>query len=184
MQTLLGNLRQEKLKLYVTLSNYIDGNLCEIGVFKGGSAEIIAKNKSDYKKLFLFDTFEGLPEVSNHDNFHKTGDFNDTSFELVKENLSSYKNIFVYKGMFPQTNSEFIINEKFSLVHIDVDIYQSYKDCLEFFYPKMVIGGLMILDDYNASTCIGAKVATDEFFKDKPEKPVWTTYSQVVVIKI
>mgnify|MGYP003349306476 CR=1 FL=1 len=86
--------RLGKLKLYVNLANYLDGNLCEVGVYKGGSAEIIAKNKTDERKLFLFDTFEGLPEVSNHDNFHKTGDFNETSYESVKENLKSYKNIY------------------------------------------------------------------------------------------
>jgi len=182
--TLLGNLRQEKLKIYINLSNYLSGNLAEIGVYKGGSAEIIAKNKNEHKKLFLFDTFEGMPEINENDNHHKKNDFNDTSFEKVKELLESYKNVFIYKGIFPQQNSEIIKEEKFSLVHLDVDIYESYKNCLEFFYSRLISGGLLILDDYNAVTCAGAKLAVDEFFKFKPEKPIWDTFSQAVIVKI
>jgi len=184
MITLLGNLRQEKLKIYVNLANYLNGNICEVGVYKGGSAEIIAKNKNEDKKLYLFDTFEGMPSVSEKDNHHKKTDFNDTSYEKVKDSLSSFKNVFVYKGVFPVQNSEVVKEEKFSLVHLDVDIYESYKNCLEFFYPKLVSGGILILDDYHAKTCAGAKIAVDEFLKNKPEKPIWDTFSQAVVIKI
>lgn len=184
MITLLGNLRQEKLKLYVQISNYLNGNICEVGVYKGGSAEIIANSKSENKKLYLFDTFKGMPAVNEKDNHHKKNDFNDTSFENIKNYFDKFENVFVYQGIFPQQNSEIIKDDKFSLVHLDVDIYESYKNCLEFFYPRLVSGGLLILDDYNATTCVGAKIAVDEFFKLKPEKPIWNTFSQAVIIKI
>ena len=183
MESLLGNLRKEKLSVYIKLSNYLSGNLAEVGVYKGGSAEIIAKAKEESKKLFLFDTFEGMPEVNEKDNFCKKGDFNDTSYDSVKQGLQNYKNIFLYKGIFPKENSEHIEKEQFSLVHIDVDIYQSYKDCLEFFYPRMVCGGIIVLDDYNHDLCHGAKLATDEFLKDKNEKVIWHMFSQACIIK-
>ena len=182
--TILDGSRQEKLKIYINFSNYLSGNIAEVGVYKGGSAEIIAKSKNKNKKLFIFDTFEGMPNVNEKDNHHKKSDFKDTSFEKVKQALSSYENVFVYKGIFPEKNSEIILNEKFSLVHLDVDIYESYKNCLEFFYPRLISGGLLILDDYNAPSCLGAKLAVDEFFNQKPEKPIWNTLSQAVIVKI
>ena len=183
MESLLGNLRKEKLSIYANLSNYLSGNIAEVGVFKGGSAEIIAKTKQESKKLFLFDTFEGLPEVDKKDNFCKKGDFSNTSYESVKKNFECYKNVYVYKGVFPKQNSEHVDKETFSLVHIDVDIYQSYKDCLEFFYPRMVHGGIIVLDDYDHEHCKGAKLATDEFLQGKNEKLIWHMFSQVCIIK-
>lgn len=183
MESILGNLRKEKLSIYANLSNYLSGNIAEVGVYKGGSAEIIAKAKEESKKFYLFDTFEGMPEVNEKDNYCKKGDFNHTSFDFVQNGLKDYKNIFIYKGIFPKENSEFIEQETFSLVHIDVDIYKSYKDCLEFFYPRMVHGGIIVLDDYNHEHCQGAKLATDEFMHGKNEKLIWHMFSQVCIIK-
>ena len=184
METLLTKDRKEKLSIYIQLANSLEGDFAEVGVYKGGSAEIIAKNKNENKNLYLFDTFEGMPEVNvNVDNFHKKNDFNDTSYSNICLGLSHYKNVFIYKGIFPDEHSDKIKDKKFSLVHIDVDIYKSYIDCLNFFYPKMTDGGIIILDDYSAPTCKGAKLAIDEFFSNKHEKPIWETKPQVCIVK-
>ena len=184
MKTLLTKNRKEKLDIYIKLANSLDGDFAEVGVYKGGSAEIIAKNKNENKNLYLFDTFEGMPEVNvNADNFHKKNDFNDTSYSDVCLGLECYKNVFIYKGLFPNEHGDKIKDKKFCLVHIDVDIYKSYIDCLNFFYTKMVDGGIIILDDYASPNCKGAKLATDEFFADKPEKPIWEIKPQVCIIK-
>jgi len=68
-------------------------------------------------------------------------------------------------------------------VHIDVDIYQSVKDCCEFFYPRLHAGGVMLFDDYGKWTCPGAKLAVDEFFATKPEKRFYFPSGQCFVIK-
>lgn len=182
MKTLLDDPRKQRLALYTKISNFLQGNIAEVGVYQGGSAEIISKNKNKQKKFYLFDTFEGMPKTDKVDQ-HKEKDFNDTSYENICNAFKSYQNVFVYKGIFPQKHWNIVVNEKFSLVHLDVDIYKSYKDCLNFFYPKMVVGGLIIMDDYNAPSCLGAKLAVDEFIKNKPEKLVWNVSSQVVLIK-
>jgi len=184
MKTLLTKDRKEKLSIYIKLANYLEGDFAEVGVYKGGSAEIIAVNKNENKNLYLFDTFEGMPEADvSVDNFHKKNDFNDTSYLDVCLGLKCCKNVFIYKGLFPNEHGDKIKDKKFSLVHIDVDIYKSYIDCFNFFYPKMVDGGIIILDDYASPNCKGAKLATDEFFTDKPEKPIWLVGSQVCIIK-
>ena len=184
MKTLLTKDRKEKLSIYIKLANSLEGDFAEVGVYKGGSAEIIAINKNENKNLYLFDTFEGMPEADvNVDNFHKKNDFNDTSYSDICLGLKCYKNVFIHKGIFPNEHSDKIKDKKFCLVHIDVDIYKSYIDCLSFFYPKIVDGGIIILDDYNAPNCKGAKLATDEFFINKLEKPIWLVGSQVCIIK-
>lgn len=57
----------------------------------------------------------------------------------------------------------------FAMVHLDCDLYLPTKAALEFFYPKMVRGGLLILHDYDSGCWPGVTLAADEFFADKPE---------------
>jgi len=184
IKTLLGEPRLNRLRIYTQMTNCISGSIAEIGVYKGGSALCIARHKAKQRKFYCFDTFEGMPPVNKEfDNHHKEKDFNDTDYSSIKEVLEKFQETKVFKGKFPEVNSEIIINEKFSMVHIDVDIYQSYKDCLEFFYPRMVSGGIMTFDDYNEKTCLGAKKAVDEFFQDKKESLIWMLSSQISIVK-
>ena len=183
MKTLIDPNRLERIKLYTKLANCLDGNLAEVGVYKGGSAEVIASNKSPEKKLFLFDTFEGMPETDFRDNVHKRKDFNNTSYQEICQHFHKHQNVFVHKGAFPHKNYNFVQDEIFSLVHLDVDIYKSYRDCLNFFYPRMVHGGFIIMDDYNAPSCLGAKLAINEFMKNKKEYLIWPQASQIIFIK-
>ena len=183
MKTLLGAHKLGRLVVYVKLSNQIEGSIAEVGVYKGGSAEAIAKNKRSDKRLFLFDTFEGMPETCDKDNYHKRGDFADTSMESVQAGLAKYKNVHIHKGLFPQDTGHFVAEERFSLVHIDVDIYRSYMDTLEFLWPRVVRGGVVVMDDYNGKACLGAKAAVDEFFSSRRESLVWACQSQVCVVK-
>ncbi len=157
----------------------IKGDIAEIGVYKGGSAKIICEAKGN-KKLHLFDTFEGLPEVDiNKDEkyLHK-GDFKG-SVEEVQDTLKDYENVFIYKGLFSKT-SEQIKDKRFSLVNIDVDLYKSVLDCLDFFYPRMNKGGIILSHDYRLK---GGKMAIDKFFLDKPE-PIIEADLQCLVVKI
>lgn len=158
----------------------IKGDIAEVGVYQGASAKIICEAKGE-KTLHLFDTFEGLPEVTETDrtvNFKK-GDFH-YPFERVKAYLSAYSNVHIYKGLFPKT-ADGIKNERFSFVNLDVDIYESTLNSLIFFYPRMNQGGILISHDY--SSLPGVKKAFDEFFKDKPEPIIELSGSQCLVIK-
>ena len=156
---------------------YIDGDYAEVGVFKGTSAKIICEAKEN-KHLHLFDTFEGLPEISKIDSKFKTKMFG-SNYQKVKEKLSKYQNVFIYKGLFPETGRS-IQDRKFAFVHLDVDIYQSTKDCLDFFYDKMSKNGILISHDYNAQ---GVKKAFEEFLNNKPEKVIQLPMSQCMIIK-
>ena len=162
----------------------LDGDMAEVGVYQGGSAKLIAEVKNE-KELYLFDTFEGLPKVSEKDthfgaSYWTTGEFSNTSLENVENYLSNYKNIYCYKGKFPET-SEPIKTKKFSFVHLDVDLFQSTIDCLEFFYPRMINGGIILTHDYHTD---GVKQAFNEFCKDKKIPQIQLLGSQCAITKL
>jgi len=180
--TLVDYPRLEKLIEYSKQTKDLPGKMAEVGVYKGGTALLLAKS-NPRKHLYLFDTFDGMPAVSEHDLHHK-GDFKDTSIEHIEKLLIGCSNYSVHKGLFPQDTSDVIKDEQFSLVHLDCDIYSSVKESLEFFYDKVVPGGIIVFDDYNAPTCPGAKLAVDEFLADKPEKLFNFVQDQVAMVKI
>lgn len=177
--TLLGALRLNIIKKHIEETQDLLGDMAEVGVFRGGCSLWMKLHSN--KHLFVLDTFEGMPDSLPVDH-HKKGDFKNTSLQHVTELLEAYKDqVTVLQGIFPKENAEHLSNRKFSLVHIDVDIYESTKECLEFFYPRMLPGSVMVLDDYTTPTCLGAGLAIDEFFADKPHKPIITREHQAIV---
>ena len=159
----------------------IRGDMAEVGVYEGGSARIILEAEQG-KTLHLFDTFEGLPEVSEEDNKQFARGQYHGSLETVEQNLSEFSNVRFYKGLFPADVGDQIKGLTFSFVNLDVDIYSSTRDSLEFFYPRMVRGGIIMSHDYVPSD--GVRKAFDEFFADKPEPLIEMSGSQVLVVKI
>jgi O-methyltransferase len=161
----------------------VPGAIAELGVYRGGSARLIASLKGD-KELHLFDTFEGMPEVRLGLDYHSTGDFGGSWLEEVKRYLGDYNQIFYYKGFFPDSAKELGKSPvRFSLVHLDVDIYESTKAGLEFFYPRINTGGIIISHDYRSLRCPGVKKAFDEFFADKPEPVIELWKTQCLLVK-
>ena len=172
----------EALQLYEITKNTqkIKGDIAEVGVYKGGSARIICLAKKN-KSLFLFDTFRGLPDISECDKNHfKKGQYA-ASMQEVKKTLEGYSNIFISEGSIPES-AETIKDKRFSLVHLDVDIYSSTLKSLHFFYPRTNKGGVIISHDYKTS--YGAQKAFNDFFEDKPEAILETPGTQCLVVKI
>jgi O-methyltransferase len=143
------------------------GEIAECGVYKGGTAKILAELVSD-RPLNLFDTFSGMPDTDPVRDLHKEGDFADTDIASVREYLADHKNVTCVPGLVPDS-LEVVRDRTFSFVHIDLDIYSAIKSACEFFYPRMQVGGILLFDDYGYSSCPGARAAVDEFFADKPE---------------
>jgi O-methyltransferase len=164
-QLLLSDLEVCQIYATVKKTEKIPGAIAEVGVYKGGSAKII--REVTRKPLYLFETFEGLPDLSESDdpNEFQKGKYSAT-FEGVKNYLKDYSDVYLYKGFFPST-ADPIKDKMFSFVHLDVDIYESTSNCLKFFYPRMSKGRIILSHDYPSSK--GVKKAFDEFFEDKPE---------------
>ncbi len=155
------------------------GDFAEVGVYKGASAKLIAEAKGD-KKLHLFDTFEGLPPDSQNDpGVHRENQYT-CSLESVQEYLKNYSNLHYYKGIFPESTSG-VPEAKYAFAHFDVDLYDGTLACLEYFYPRMNPGGIMLSHDYGLLS--GVEKAFKEFFADKPETIIEQPTTQCMVVK-
>jgi hypothetical protein len=87
----------------------------------------------------------------------------------VRANLAEFRNVSLNKGWIP-TIFRSVPTTSFAFVHIDVDLYEPTKDSIEFFYPLMNPGGVIVCDDYGFTTCPGATKAIEEYLSDKDEK--------------
>jgi len=167
LETLLDVPRITNLISYSARCQNLDGLMVEAGMYKGGSLDILSKFNPN-NQFFGFDSFEGLPETSEHD-LHVAGEFGGIDhlagyFRFVRHNVR------IVKGFIPKTFKIFGKHQKFSFVHIDLDLYQSILDSLDFFVPRMSEGGIIILDDYNFDSTPGCKTAIDEFFSNEEIK--------------
>jgi O-methyltransferase len=157
-----------------------DAALAEVGAYQGGSTKMICEAKGD-RALHVFDTFEGLPTPTSKDgNVHRENQYS-CSMESVKKYLAGYPNVSFYKGRFPSTSGP-IENLRFSFAHFDVDLYEGTLGCLEFFYPRMIPGGMMLSHDY--SLLSGVREAFATFLKDKPEPLIELPTTQCMVVKL
>ena len=179
---------QDRVYMLFTLgiqAQHLPGNFWECGVYKGGTAMMLAQLivAQPDKHLRLFDTFDGMPVTDPKRDFHREGDFSDTSLNTVKLRVGEVPSITYYPGFIPES-FQGLEQEKIAFAHIDVDIYQSVRDCCDFIYPRVVGGGFMVFDDYGFPSCPGAREAVDDFFADKPERPLVLPTGQALVIKI
>ena len=159
----------------------LDGDLAEVGVYQGGSAKLICEVKGG-KDLHLFDTFGGLPQPGERDSkWFASGQFA-ASLDSVREYLKGYGNVHYYKGLFPQT-AEGVNDRRFCFANIDADLYQPTRAALEFFWPRLVPGGVLIAHDYGETASEGVTLAVREYFASVPV-PVMVFDTQCLVVKI
>ncbi len=152
----------------------VKGAFAELGVYKGNSAKLFHTLDSE-RELYLFDTFKGFDEkdidLDPKKKIHSSH-FLDTSLEEVSSFINGNEKVHFCPGYFPKTAEMVPEGVTFALVHLDADLYKPILDGLKFFYPKMAVGGAMIIHDYSSGAWPGVKKAADEFLTDKPEKLV------------
>ena len=103
------------------------------------------------------------------------------SLNDVRNYLGSFARVHFHQGLFPATGRA-VEQEKFSFVHSDVDLYASTQSVLEFFYPRLVPGGIILTHDF--ATCHGPHQAFTEFFADRPEPLIELPGDQAMVVKL
>lgn len=148
--------------------------IAEVGVYKGGSLKVLSE-AFPYAKIFGFDTFEGLPSAHwNKNEVHKPGDFSDTSKQDVEEFIDS-ENVTLIEGLFPESAMD-LEHYIFDFVHVDIDFYEGVVQSLEFFFPLLRKGGVMVFDDYEWPMCPGVKKALEEFGEPIHESVPYQAY--------
>ena len=164
---------------------------CGAGLWRSLLLLLICEDLYDNKRhIYCFDSFQRLPELSKYDvltSGHvaiKGKGFNLRSLSyqakedviiqhLIKSGISQEfisNHITFVKGFFSETLDGYS-GAPIALLHLDCDLYQSYKECLEILYPKVVKGGIIAFNGYQeAAKCHnGAKKAIDEFLYGKEE---------------
>lgn len=158
------------------MSHQIPGDIAECGVWKGHSAFIIASilaSSKQPKEFHIFDSFEGGLSAKALEDKAIVRPLTEAQIELekkiftsteaeVKNCLKSFPFIHLHSGWIPQRFSA-VENKQFCFVHIDVDLFEPTRDSLSFFWPKLVPGGAIVVDDYALAQFPGCKVAVDKF---------------------
>jgi len=148
--------------------NSLEGNVAELGVYRGSFAQYINQLFPN-RKLYLFDTFEGFDKrnFNQEDGLTLTNnDFSKTSIDIVLKKMKYPENCIVKKGFFPET-AEDLENEKYAFISIDVDLYEPIYEGLKYFYPRLIKGGYIFVHDYNNMTSYnGVKKAVRQFSKE------------------
>ena len=139
-------------------------------------------------KFYAFDSFEGLPQTTDHDGIFESGTFltGIADFKKAVEKQANYKlndeNIvkgFYSESLTPELQAKM---PKVGVVHIDVDLYSSTVEVLAFIKPLLVNGSVIIFDDFfcfPAGSHQGEPQAFDEFLSENPKLKVmeWKSYS-------
>ena len=163
---LVSNIRQ-------LLDEGIEGDIAELGVYRGNAARVLHELVPD-RQLYLLDTFSGFSAndlTDNEPTASVTGDFH-AGLDEVRAFVGDHPSIHYIPGYFPESAAQLPEDARFAFVNLDVDLYEPIKAGLEYFYPRLAKGGMMAIHDYANSCWPGVKKAVDEFLHDKPERLV------------
>lgn len=172
-------------------SMHLEGDFVECGVNTGifslSAIEYTNFRASD-KRFWLFDTWEGIPMDQYTEAELAVGldkvhlDSYESNYELVKRNFSPYSNAILVKGRVPETLSTVTI-DKVAYIAIDMNAVAPEIAAAEHFWPKMVSGAIMILDDYGWVHHVNQKIAFDAFAAERGVKILNLPTGQGILIK-
>lgn len=168
----------------VRAARRLGGAMAEAGVFAGGTARLICEAKGDVP-LHLFDVFETLqaPAAAGTERAEEVrrrfGAWH-TPRADVERLLGPYPAVHLHPGVFPDS-AHGLEHERFSFVHIDLDLEASTRDALAFFHPRLVPGGIIVGDDYGDA---GVRRAFDAYLEGRPDTVIALPWTQVVLVKV
>lgn len=162
------------------LDGHIDGDVVECGCFRGHSTYLVAERLHAARwgrTFFVFDSFEGglsdrvgqdrigLPEEVSSQTFA-------SSFVDVRRLLEPFPFVSLQKGWIPDVFRTVpdLVDRRFALVHLDVDLYEPTRYSLACFGPRMSEGGVIVVDDYGSASFPGCRTAVDEFCAATPPR--------------
>jgi len=153
----------------------VPGDTAECGVFEGAGSFLICAATQHQggrsRTHYIVDSFEGLSEPDAVDGGSWRRGNLSCDIETVRRNLAGFDRLSWCKGWIPEAFG-CIPATGFAFVHIDLDLYQPTRDSIEFFYPRMSTGGIIVCDDYGFTTCPGATKAIDDFLAGRPEQMI------------
>jgi O-methyltransferase len=166
----------------------LTGSVCEFGVYRAGCAFMMLSTAAvpENKRLFLFDTFSGFPREQLTDAEITTGlvgALADTSVEYVAQLLSRWQEqIEIVAGDVFQTLDE-VETGPLSFVHVDLNASAPTLRALEYAYPRLVSGAIMVFDDYGEKGLEDQREVVDAFFATREESVIALPTRQGILVK-
>jgi rfaE bifunctional protein nucleotidyltransferase chain/domain len=154
----------------------LPGDVADLGAYRGGTSFVLRRTAPD-KRLHLFDTWAGTPfddELCHHRKGEWAAELEECRALVGSDELTFYR-----QGVFPYTAGD-LSGTQFCFVYIDPDTYRTVHDAIEFFWPRLATGGVLVFDDYGWSACAGVKKAVDEVFDASQLTVVEPLYACVV----
>jgi O-methyltransferase len=164
------------------------GDILEVGVWRGGTGALMAKRAQSValgSSVYLCDTFQGVVKAGKQDSIYVGGEHADTARDIVEALVASLalKNVKILTGIFPDDTGHVVSDNRFRLVHIDVDTYQSAKDVMTWVWDRLVPGGMVVYDDYGCNVCDGVKTAVNELAGDTGKLLLHNLNGHAIVVK-
>lgn len=166
----------------------VNGDFVELGCYRGDTSLLLADILRDSgKKLWIYDSFEGLPEKGVEDESELGKDFQKGVLGVTKREV---KERFLRAGLpVPVIKKAWFselcaddLPEKISFAFLDGDLYESIKDSLRLVESRMVPGGVTLVHDYNNPALPGVARAVDEWMRGRAwVKQEGVTESLVVI---
>ena len=181
----VSELETEKIIALTQEKLLCDGDFVEMGCYKGDTSLMLAEVlKNSNKQLWIYDSFEGLPEKSSSDESVLGKDFKEGELFVTKREV---KERFLRAGLrLPVIKKAWFrdllpedLPEKIALAFLDGDFYESIRDSLKLVEPKMVEGSLIIVHDYNNPALPGVKKSVDEWLAGRD----FEVYQSMAIIK-
>ncbi len=170
----------------------VPGEMAELGVYKGGFASCMNRLMPD-RKLYLFDTFSGFDrdEGKEEKSRNTCGEsfleaHQNTTAELVMKNMPNPENVIIKEGYFPQSLHG--LEESFALVSLDADFRDSTLHGLRYFWPRLNIGGYLMLHDWGCPRLTGVAEALELYEKELgyrlPAVPIPDIGNSIILQKV
>ncbi len=178
----------------------LEGQVAECGCYKGLSSFLllhyILKDQPGFagEGFHIFDSFEGLSPPTEEDRitdktigggklqFAKPAGTYAATAEEVQKLLTPFPQVVYHKGWIPRS-FQGLSEQTYKFVHIDLDFYTPIRGSVEYFYPRLVTGGIIVFDDYGSLKWPGAKKAVDEYCEKHRIRPLLLSTGQAVIWK-
>jgi O-methyltransferase len=168
----LGRLAIVLRELSNVLDTVVPGAVVEFGCYSGTTSLFIRRLIGDQRSFHVYDSFAGLPEKSDRDNSSAGTDFQVGALSTSKKRfVSSFQHAnlklpVIHKSWFSELTAD-DLPKQIAFAFLDGDFYQSIIDSLGLVWPRLSIGGSIVIDDYGRAALPGVERAVQDFFKNQ-----------------
>lgn len=179
----------ELWKLIEQVSKLDAGWILEVGVWRGGTGALLARRAKDLGiggMVLLCDTFSGVVKAGSEDSVYRGGEHADASRPAVEALVSrmGLDNVRILEGVFPEDTGHLAGDAAFRFCHIDVDVYQSAADVVDWVWDRLVPGGMIVFDDYGFKVCDGITKYVEAQMMSRDRLVIHNLNGHAIIIKL